>query len=258
MGYNKLIKYGNYVDLYEYEEDIKHNGRERRAVKSPFSLQNVGKDRQDIQTPPESKEKRQDNARRSALHFRRIVSSNMEESANPLLITLTHSENLTEVGLAHRNFNAFARSMRAQFGNDIRYIAVLEFQKRGSIHFHALFWGLPTEELARTERHTRMVATLWGQGFVDLVATDGDIKIAGYLSKYMVKAFLDPKLGSKKAFICSRNIKRPTIIKNTLITPLFFGGLQLDIDLSEAEMLREKQYMTQWLGKGRYRQYRLT
>lgn len=110
--------------------------------------------------------------------------------------------------------------------------------------------------LAKTERRTRLVAQMWGQGFVDLVCTDGSHKISGYLSKYMSKTFVDSRLRGKKAFIASRNIKRPVVQKNAMVEPLFFGDLEDIPDLSTALLLKERHYDTVWLGRGRYRLYK--
>src|SRR5690606_27837965 len=102
-------------------------------------------------------------------------------------------------------------ALRNKFGKAFSYIAVSEFQKRGAIHFHALFWGLPAEVFSQ-ERQTRTIALIWKQGFVYMKETDGNDKLSSYLAKYMVKTFTDPRLKNKKAYLASRNIKRPKII----------------------------------------------
>jgi len=257
VGYIKTISYGDTVEIYQYEKDITFNGRRGKKFRNSHydaDLDSAVKD--SVRTAEQKQEKRKDNARRTAMVFRRLVSANLGESNCPLLISLTYSENFEDIGLAHKDFNSFARSIRNQFGKEVSYVAVPEFQKRGAIHFHALFWGLDSTSLASTERRTRLVAGLWGKGFVDLVATDGDHKIAGYLAKYMSKTFCDSRLLSKKAYIASRNIKRPVVEKNALLEPLFMGGLQDIPDLSTATLVIEKEYDTVWLGKGRYQLYK--
>jgi hypothetical protein len=76
-------------------------------------------------------------------------------------------------------------------------VAVSEFQKRGAIHFHALVWGIPPS-VVKAERHTRLVASIWGQGFTDMIETDGNSRLASYFAKYMKKAYLDPRMLKKK------------------------------------------------------------
>lgn len=257
MGYIKTITYGDTVEIYQYEKNITHNGRRGKKFRNSHYDANLDSHVEDrVRSAEQKQEKRKDNARRTSMVFRRLVSANLGQSSCPLLVSLTYAENFTEIGLAHKDFNSFARSVRDQFGKGVSYVAVPEFQKRGAIHFHALFWGLDSSELAKTERRTRLVARLWGKGFVDLVATDGDYKIAGYLAKYMAKTFCDSRLQSKKAYIASRNIKRPVVEKNAFLEPLFMGGLQDIPDLSTAELVIEKEYDTVWLGKGRYQLYK--
>jgi len=257
VGYIKTIAYGDIVEIYSYAKDVSVRPRKgRKKFRSSYGdsdLDTALTDR--VRSPEQEQKKRQDNARRSAMVFRRLVSANLGEQDCPLLVSLTYAENFTDIGLAHKDFNLFARSLRAKYGKTIRYIAVPEFQKRGALHFHALFWGLDSLGLASSERRTRMVAGLWGKGFVDLVATDGNHKISGYLSKYMAKAFTDPRFLGKKAYIASRNIKRPIVEKNAFLQPLFHGGLQDIPDLSTADLLKDVEYDTVWLGRGRYRLY---
>jgi len=222
MGYTKTISYSNVIEIHEYEKDIRHSGRKGRRLSISSASARLGQVGEDMLIEGKQKpKKRPANARRSSVVFRRLVSANLDQSDPPLLISLTYAENIESLDQGHRDFNTFARAVRDQFGNDAKYIAVPEFQRRGAVHFHALFWGLPTKELASTERNTRLFQSLWGKGFVDLVATDGDHKIAGYLSKYMAKAFLDERLYGKKAYIASRNIKRPVVDKNAFLFPLF-------------------------------------
>jgi len=258
MGYCKTIKYANILELYEYEKYIEHFGRTGRKVQATPRLQDLDKNGANPVREGEQRQvKRGDNARRSAMVFRRLVSANLAESTNPLLVSLTYADNFKDIRQGHKDFNTFARNVRSEYGKHVRYIAVPEFQKRGAVHFHALFWGLPNEEIVKSERRTRLVARLWSRGFVDVTLTDGDHKISGYLSKYMSKAFVDSRMLGMKAYICSQNIKRPIVEKNPLILPMFYGGLLQMVDLSTALLLREKEYMTQWLGKGRFRLYEL-
>lgn len=257
MGYIKTISYGDTVEIYQYEKDITHNGRRGKKLRTTHYDANLDSHVEDrVLSLEQKQEKRKDNARRASMVFRRLVSANLGESSCPLLISLTYAENFTEIGLAHKDFSSFAGGIRSKFGKGVSYIAVPEFQKRGAIHFHALFWGLDSKELASTERRTRLVARIWNKGFVDLVETDGNHKIAGYLSKYMAKTFCDPRLKGKKAYTASRNIKRPVVEKNAFLEPLFMGGLQDVPDLSTAELVIEKEYDTVWLGKGRYQLYK--
>jgi len=258
MGYMKVISYGDYIETYEYEKNIEHNGRKTTKIKGTVGDQNLVKVNSNSNLSTEQRtQKRKDNAVRSTMVFRRLVKANLSKFDVPLFISLTYSENITDVGQGYQDFKTFIRNIQYKYKEiSLRYIAVPEFQKSGRLHFHALLWGLPTVELARTERSTRLFAKCWGKGFVDLVATDGDEKISSYLAKYMQKSFVDSRLNNKKAYTCSRNIIRPIVDKNTMLMPYLLGSVTGFPDISKYEILQDKSYVTQWLGKGRYKLYK--
>jgi len=251
MGYNKMLVYGSKVELYEYEKNINtiRGIRNKREFKSEISngelaLSGVD-DVQQIQVG-----KRQDSARHASMVFRRLVSSNLVGTDLPLLVTITYSINQTDLRQGYRDFKSFNQALRYKFGKDFKYICVPEFQKRGAVHFHALYWGLP-ERIFLEERKTRFLARLWGQGFIYLKQTDGNIKISSYLAKYMSKAFCDMNLKNQKAFVCSRNVLRPVVYSG--IDSIFY--LLDDYVGMDIVPCKEKRFMSKWLGEVRYREY---
>jgi len=257
MAYSKLIKSGDIIEIYEYERPVVYNGRKRGRIQDSLDLPSVSVCGSDFERQKEQKiARRKANIRNTVLAFKRLVLTNLGRDSKPLFVSLTYSSLVEEIGQGRKDFNAFAKNLRNRFGQQIRYICVPEWQKRGAIHFHTLIWGLPSG-LVRTERRTRLVASLWGKGFVDIRETDGHAKIASYLSKYMSKVFTDERLLNKKAYIASQNIKRPLVDRNPIMLMYKYGGL-LDIpDLSTARLAKEAEYMTQWLGKASYKRYEL-
>jgi len=252
MGYAKVIKYGQQIEIYQYESEPRGFTTRSRKLQAARRASRMALLREDNMGQKERYEgKRKDNARRARMAFGRLVSANLGQSMHPLLVSLTYAENITETRQGHEDFNAFARNLRSRFGSQVRYIAVVEFQKRGAVHFHALLWGLPIG-LVKTERHTRLVASLWKQGYADLVETDGSPKLAGYLSKYMTKAFKANRLFGKKAYICSKNLLRPVIEKRSILISHFYEN-----NLSTTQPLQDVVYQTQWLGECRFRHYSL-
>ena len=238
MTYIKTITYGDNIEIYQYDH------------KPPPHI--VGKKRKEKIEPDEERkfEKRKDNAIQAQRNFRRLVGANL--SSSPLLISLTYKENMENITTAYKDHKSFIQALRYEFGKDIKYIAVPEFQKRGAVHFHSLFWGLPREVFLK-EKETRHIAEMWGHGFIDVIETDGHGKISSYLAKYMAKAFTDRRLRNQKAYATSRNVTRPVVEKDGLILPLLYAHVE-----ENALPIIDSRYNTKWLGNCHYRHFAKT
>ncbi len=250
MGYVKIISYSNTLEIYEYERDVVVLGGRR----IPAREVDTGDDDMGIGGEDTLQErqlgKRSDNARRASLAFRRIVASNLGGSTRPILVTLTYRDNYTNLSGAYRHYSAFNQSLRYKYGKAFKYICVPEFQKRGAVHFHALYWGL-SEEVFLLERETRTLARLWGKGFVYLKETDGDERLSHYLTKYMAKAFIDPRLKNQKCYTASKNVLRPLIQTGSFNVPIVLEEFGITSD-----PVVDREYLTNWLGMGRYRVFK--
>jgi len=253
MSYKKFIRYGNNLEVYEYErEPISREQRANRKPKDNAYNKKLGADRKDTLSERQLGQ-RQNNSKRAMVAFRRLVASNLQRPELPSLLTLTYAENLTDLSIGYKDYRSFVQALRYKYGKDFRYICVPEFQKRGAVHFHALFWGLPSEVFLQ-ERKSRTIAMMWGHGYIFMKETDGHEKLSTYLAKYMSKAFIDPKLKNQKSYVASRNVKRPQVGRG--IAPMWaviddFTGDQ------EVEVV-EKTYDTKWLGKCRHRLFKIT
>lgn len=248
MGYNKVIQYGNKVEIYEYAREPRVVDRRRRIPrKNEADVANVDLGVNGTDSVSERKlGKRQDNSRRAKLDFRRLVEANLVGTDLPVLLTLTCKDNITDLAYGYKCLRSFNQALRYSYGKSFRYIVVPEFQKRGAVHFHALLWGL-SEEVVSQERTTRAVAMKWGMGFVFFKQTDGNVKIANYLSKYMAKAFTDPRLRNQKSYVASKNILRPVISKGTSSLWAVFD------ELNDAEVIADEKYFSRFLGDCHHR-----
>ena len=251
MGYNKFIRSGENFELYEYENEPVVREHAPRGVKNNASDMDLGTDRANTLSERQLG-KRQDNARHASMAFRRLVSSNLSRAQPPLLLTLTYAENITDLHVGYEDYRSFVQALRYKYGKTFKYICVPEFQKRGAVHFHALFWGLPAEVFSQ-ERKTRTLALIWGKGFLFIKETDGDGKLSSYLAKYMSKAFTDRRLKNQKAYISSRNVTRPTIGKG--FSPVY-PVLENYVGDNNPP-IHDKSYHTKYLGMCRYRLFKL-
>lgn len=244
MGYSKLIQSGKLVEIYDYQLDyiprsIKSRTRKTRCKRVA------------------SRNRRPDNLFRLKRYFERIVRSNLLGGKAPLFVTLTMYETVP-IRLAYRSFSRFIQRLRARYGKDFRYVAVPEFQGdvdfsgywkalRGAVHFHVLFWFLPITE--QGERQKRYIQWSWRRGFVDCVQTDGSVKLAGYMSKYVFKAMYDERLGNQKAYVCSRNILRPVSVSYAS------AFRYLNDIVGDSLPDHVSNFNSAWLGNCQYRRY---
>lgn len=237
MGYTKLIRSGDILEVYRYEKNLPI----RRRIRKQDTYQ---KRRNKITT------RSPDSVRRAKKSFFRIVRSNLIPDQPPALLTLTMSQNLPYAA-SSRIFTRFAAKL-SRYHKGIRYIAVPEFQKRGAVHWHIILWGL--NEKIQTESETRYISRIWLRGFVDGLITDGSPKLAGYLAKYMSKAMQDIRLGGKKAYYSSHNILRPMSVSsgNESIQNFYQEHLMPGVD----NLLTEREFDTEWLGRCHYQQFK--
>jgi len=237
MAYVKVVQSGNLLEVYEYEKPLPQQNYRKRKRNTT-----VGNRKYSF--------RRRDNVGRLKKSFQRLIRANLARDGSPLLFTFTMAE-VVRVQLGYECFSGFIQRLRRQYGKDFRYIAVPEFQKRGAVHFHVLFWGLP-EKIAVDERSSRTIQRLWGYGYVDCILTDGSPRLASYLSKYMQKAVFDDRLLYQKAYVCSRNALRP------MSFPFVQAVANLDLIWGTDELLvYKKSFDTMWLGRCDYSSYEL-
>lgn len=172
-------KYGPIVEITKIEKDPPevrvHTPRKRRVIYGPRRQDNIYRTRQ--------------------ICVRRLFSA-LEEYGSPLLITLTFSGDASDASYANDSLRIFQVRLLRKYPK-AHSLFIPELSPRGRIHFHGLIFSVPlslgdTRKGKRTiavgsERKKRILAKLWGEGFVDATKTDGSGKLAYYLSKYITK-----------------------------------------------------------------------
>jgi len=255
-GYATIRGYGVYTEIKRFERRPRGGrrvGADKGAISNSDTLPLLSVSGEDLKRQREREKTRSEaNARSAARFFRHLVGANLVGHPYPVLVSLTYRENCTNLDRAREDFKSFGKRAAVQFGESFKYIAVVEFQDRGAIHFHALCWGID-KKTVKGERRTRLVAGLWGKGFVDVVQTDGSPKLASYLSNYFRETFKDPRLFGRRAYTASRNILRPIYVKDAILAPHFMG--LAEPDLSTAHLAQEEEYDTMWLGRCNYQRY---
>ena len=186
----KLIISGNMVELYLYERAVKAGYQERKKVGIEKEIKKEEKEENDFAL------------RRARSNIRRLIATNFNKKYDKF-ITLTFKENMQDITKANREFTNFIKRIKRRFAEqEIKYLSVIEFQRRGAIHYHTIA-NLPYIE-------SKELAEIWRNGFVKINAIENVDNIGAYISKYLTKETYDnEKMKNKKKYFPSRNLEKP-------------------------------------------------
>lgn len=231
----KYVLTGDIVEVYTYSNYITGKGGANRTSEKSEDI------KKSLENYANTNQKRRDMVRRLA-----CCNFNAEYDK---FFTLTFKDNLTDVKVANRIFAKFIMRLKHKFTKDLKYLAVVEFQNRGAVHYHVLsdIPFIPSDELQK----------IWGQGFVYINAISHVDNIGAYIVKYMTKDNTDERLQGQKAYLYSRNLKKPeTLINHNLKD---FDKIENKIikkyNLDKQEAIYESTFDTEMLGQCDYKQY---
>lgn len=149
---------------------------------------------------------------RSKLSCQRIAKTN--STIWETFITLTIAENELDIKKSNKKFNNFITIIR-RHKKDFKYIAIPEFQKRGSVHYHLLTnISIDDENLIYSQEDNTKFKHVkyWKHGFTKVDVMKNDVKkIVGYISKYMTKD-IDNRLFGHRRYLYSQNLSIPKTI----------------------------------------------
>lgn len=132
MGLKKYIITGDIIEVYEFKNYCCGTGGYREHGNTDEETKRIHY--------ANTNQKRRDT-------IRRLACCNFNNQYDKFL-TLTFSDNKTDVKECNVLFKAFIRKLR-RFKDDLKYLAVIEFQNRGAVHYHVLLNipYIPQEEL---------------------------------------------------------------------------------------------------------------
>lgn len=233
----KLIISGEYFEVYTYEITQR---RDFTRKKKP--LLEKTDDGIEVEEKGELEvAKRKESIHRTRTEIRRLVNSNPDFSK---FYTLTFKENLKEVNIANKHFNKFIMRMEYRYGKFI-YLAVIEFQKRGAVHYHFLC-NLPFIT-------SKKIETIWGHGFIKIQRIKHVTNLGAYVCKYLHKDMTDKRLFRKKKYFCSENIERPTEVYDDGVVE----KLLTQYDLHDKKPDYEASFTNEYTGKVEYKQFKV-
>jgi len=156
-------------------------------------------------TKSKAKTRRDDSVSRSRQKIYDIVDSNIREfSYMPVFATFTFKENVTNIRTANGYFRNFIRRLSNQYDHKLAYLTVVEFQKRGAIHYHTIFFNLPFIHMLKFEK-------IWSYGTTNINGIRKVKDVASYVCKYLTKETLDNRLVGEKVYFTSRGLKRSEV-----------------------------------------------
>lgn len=235
--YLKLIVTGGIVEVYEHENLPKLPGEKREERNEKEFLEKYG-DYEFDNTLTD----RKNNMHKGRNNFRRLITANF--NSNSKFITLTFKENLKDVKQANYEYMKFIQRLRYKYGKDFKYANVIQFQKRGAVHYHMMS-DLPYISQKELEK-------IWGHGFVGINKITHVDNVGAYMIRYMAEDMADIRLMGQKSYMTSRNLERPREYVGDDAQMIIRA-----LELENKKTVYNSSYTTEHLGLALYKQYNL-
>jgi len=189
---HKIIIYGDHVELTKYKTirlSYKNPSRSFVRKENPRTNRSIVRSRENL--------------------VRFVETAKYQYRAHiPVFATLTYHRNEQDIPTAYADFKYFIKKLRRKTGINIQYVAIPEFQERGAIHFHIIFFNLPFIK-------PQYFQDIWGNGMTNIQACKNIKTVSKYLLKYFTKDCLtDPRLLGKRVVLSSRGVDRPKTYYN--------------------------------------------
>ena len=264
MLYNsKIIISGNFVEIYEYDKhfsDMKKNQSKiltslelsiLNKEREKFSFEKIERDEDDYlksyvkiineetgEITIKEIDRTNEVQKRSMQNIHRIINSNLNQRrTSEKFYTLTFKENMQDRKKAIKEFNKFVYKLRRKLDKKIDYLATLELQKRGAIHFHVLFFNLKFMKNDEIEK-------MWGNGFVKLKSVKSE-EVAFYIVKYITKDIATGREKGQRRYLHSRGLKKPIEIKTDNI-------IHDDFMNENVTVIAKNEYENDFVGSMKY------
>lgn len=170
-------------------------------------------------------------------------------------LTLTFKENVQDIEQANYEFQKFIKRLNYKlYGTkkaNLKYTTVIEFQKRGAIHYHTIIYNMPY--LKANE-----ISNIWGNGFIKINKIDDIDNVGAYVGEYLGqdekgqgKNIEDDRLRGQKSYFSSRGLFKPIEITDKKIVEAVAAALPFE------KLKYSSQFDNDYLGTIFYKQYNL-
>lgn len=204
----KIIIAGNVIEVYQYENDVLYGYKDKKKTVAG---------RKSVATDEDKGINRDKVLSRARRDLRRIINSNIQKYSK--FLTLTFKDNITDLDKANNEFKKFIKRLNYNFNIKLKYSVVIEFQKRGAIHYHCLLYNL-TQKV-----DIKKLTDIWSNGFIKINAIDNVDNVGAYVCKYMTKTD-DDRLKGRKMYFNSRGINKFQEIKEPNLVSSVLSSLQ--------------------------------
>ena len=239
----KVVVSGYIIEIYRYE----------RGVFKGFVVNERGRAGNGFITDEQREKNREVSLMRARRDLRRIVNANIDQWGDDVtckFVTLTFKDNVKDLDLANYEFEKFIKRLNYKvYGKScskLKYSVVPEFQERGAVHYHVIFYNLPYTKADVIEK-------VWGNGFIKINKIDDIDNVGAYICKYLTKSNYDCRLMGRKSYFNSRGLKKPIEV--------FLDGDELENkkkSLPGQAMTYKGEFENEHIGKIEYEQYNLS
>lgn len=246
---HKIIQSGDVIEIYEYSEGY---------LKGYALTENQLNDRTSFESDSDDGDSRERSLRRAKTNLRRLINSNIGQYGREFtakFLTLTFKENVQDIKQANYEFKKFIQRLNYKlYGTkkaNLKYTTVIEFQKRGAIHYHTIVYNMPY--LKANE-----ISNVWENGFIKINKIDDVDNVGAYVGEYLGQAekgqgknIEDDRLRGQKTHFSSRGLFKPVEITDKKIVE------QVATALLNEKISYSAEFENEHLGKISYKQYNL-
>lgn len=245
----KIIQSGDIIEIYEYSEGY---------LKGYTLTENELNNRTGTESNPDDTDSRERSLKRAKRDLRRLINANHGQYGDQFtskFLTLTFGDNVTDLKVANYEFTKFIKRLNyLVFGTkkaNLKYTCVVEFQKRGAVHYHVIIYNMPYLK-------ANDIANVWGNGFIKINNIDDIDNVGAYVSEYLGQAekgqghdIGDDRLQGKKSYFSSRGLFKPIEITNKKVVE------QVASALPENLLTYSAVFQNEHVGNVSYKQYNL-
>ncbi len=247
----KIVQSGDIIEIYDYSDGYLKgftNNKADSGRKSDYKSENYEEHRKQV-------------LQRAKKNLRRLINANVGQYGKEFtakFLTLTFKDNVKDLDKANYEFTKFIKRLNYYcFGTkkaNLKYTCVIEFQKRGAIHYHIIIYNMPYV-------HWDKLLDLWDRDYKGGIwinkINDVD-NVGAYVSEYLGNAekgqgkdILDDRLQGRKIYFSSRVLFKPIEITDEKTVE------QVAAALPSHTLKYSAEFSNEYLGDITYKQYNL-